>query len=150
MRIIRRPPSPLEESDSEDNLPPPSPPPGSPPPHVFPPRIKGPAVNNVPPAYLATIIQAAQHQQVKNTSFKAFVAIVFCLWQQLQHPAPGPYQPGLYRPPLGMMMAPLPQGMCLQNDSKNYDFYNVFFSGHLQPSLISVPPHNLVAPPPPG
>lgn len=64
VKIIKKQHSPLDESDSDDNLPPPSPPPGSPPPHIFPPRIKVKPVNNVPAAYLASIIQTAQHQQV--------------------------------------------------------------------------------------
>ncbi|XP_050309014.1 titin-like isoform X2 [Anthonomus grandis grandis] len=78
----------LEESDSDDNLPPPSPPPGSPPPHIFPPRVKHNVINNVPTAYLASIMQTVQ---------------------QLQTPSPS--QLNMYRtqpPPVNLLMPPPP------------------------------------------
>ncbi|XP_066258358.1 microtubule-associated protein futsch-like isoform X2 [Euwallacea similis] len=85
VKVIKRLSSPMDDSDSEDNLPPPSPPPGSPPPHVFPPRIKIAPVNNVPAGYLASIIHSAQQQQ--------------------QQQAPAQYQSNLHRAPVGIMMA---------------------------------------------
>ncbi|XP_074038324.1 LOW QUALITY PROTEIN: uncharacterized protein [Leptinotarsa decemlineata] len=100
---IIKPPTETEESDEEDILPPPSPPPGSPPPHVFPPRLKTHPVNNVHP-YVANLIPAQQASQ----------------------------SPVLYRPPLNVLLPPLPSA-----------------HHHLPPPLpLPMPPHHMSGRPP--
>ncbi|KAL1494081.1 hypothetical protein ABEB36_009735 [Hypothenemus hampei] len=102
VKVIKK-PSTQFDSDSEDNLPPPSPPPGSPPPHLFPPRIKVNSVNNVPATYLTSIIQNAQ-QQVDHDSNFFMQNNDFSFIKQQQTQPPGMFQPNLYR----NLMAPPP------------------------------------------
>ncbi|XP_056632075.1 titin-like [Diorhabda sublineata] len=58
VKIIKSNEALLDESEEDDNLPPPSPPPGSPPPHIFPPRIKPQIVTNH--GYVPSVVNQSQ------------------------------------------------------------------------------------------
>ncbi|XP_019765747.2 uncharacterized protein LOC109541342 isoform X1 [Dendroctonus ponderosae] len=122
VKIIRKLPSPLDDSESDDNLLPPSPPPGSPPPHIFPPRIKTSTVNNVPPPFLASIMHTAQHQQQQQPQ------------QQAQ------FQSNMYRPPLNMLLTHPPN---LQGHLPSHGAVvsaGLSPQGHYHPGLGGPPP----------